>query len=274
MPVGIQNAILLELKEKALNETTIKTHDQSLSGSEVAIRESASASYLLSVMLLEGLGGSQNLPEAVKWLEASAKAGNTTAQFDLPRILSAYELKFSRELQALILGWVAKEAKSYQSRFVLDTLEALDQPLFSSTLDEIDRRRRLCASLSGAWDSSWFEGLFNAYSELCGFMNHPIVENILDLKDVGSITVSIITTDIPRFVAFLHDGFGSKKARALQDHGHGLRWVHLLANFGILEALKDVLDIPGVDVNAIDSSGRTALFLLFFAVTPPRWISC
>jgi ankyrin repeat protein len=262
MPLAVQNEIYEELKKKALGDQAPTQSDARSGDSQwPIIEEVADVPYLLCVLLLEGLGGTQNLEGAVTWLIASANAGCQRARLDLPRILSAYKIELSVDVQALVPGWVAQEALPFPDRFAFDTLESLDQYLFETTINEVERQWRLCTVVSDLWGTAWVEALFNACVELYNFIHHAEFRHSPDLGELGPLVVLHAMADADGFLAFLLSTSGEPaEKRALRDYGSGLGWIHFLANFGMAEALRNLLDNLKVDINKPDFQGRTPLY--------------
>lgn len=262
MPLAVQNEIYKELEKKVLgNQAPTESHARSEDCQWPIIKEVADIPYLLCTLLFEGVGGTQNLEGAVTWLIVSAKAGCQRARLDLPRILSAYRFELPVDVQALVPGWVAQEALVFQDRFVFDTLESLDESLFATIISEIERRWRLCTVFSDLWGNTWFDALFNACAEFYNFIHDAEFRHSPDLEELGTLAVLHATANADRFLAFLLSTTGeSPEKRALKDYGSGLEWIHFLANFGMIEALRNLLDNFKVDIQKSDFQGRTPLY--------------
>ena len=262
MPLAVQNEIYEELRSKALgSQAPIESYARSDVSQLAIIKEVAEVPYLLCALLLQGLGGTQNVEEAIAWLIVSAKAGCQRARLDLPRIISACRSELPTDVQALTPGWVVQEVLAFPDRFALDTLESLDPSLFAATISDVERRWRLCTSVPDLWDITWFDALFNACAEFYNFVHHSELSPSFGFGELGPWIVSRSMADADGFLKFLLGTSGEPaEIRALRDYGLGLGWVHFLANFGMAETLHNLLDNLDVDISRSDFQGRTPLY--------------
>jgi len=266
MPLLVREELLQVLRKEASGEHPRSKSDVSPGQNGWRLtRDFSDVRYLLSVLLFEGLGGKQNLEEAIEWLISSAKGGCPRAVLDLPRISRAYKFELPVDVQVLLFDWVAQGSTfspviSFPDRFSFDTLESLDPSLFQTTVDKLENQCRSSATTSSLWGFQWRDALSSACSNFY-FAHCAEPRQRSNFLTFVSFAISQATTNTEEFLAFLMSTpEKSTEVRALKDYGSGLQWIHFLANFGMIEVLRTVLNLLKIDLETSDSDGRTPLY--------------
>lgn len=256
LPPLVENELQEDLMKKAKKFDRSKT-DGSRDSSEVG--RSAGAGYLLSVLLFQGLKGIQDWDEAMRWLILAAQAGSVQARLDLPRIALALNFRLPCDIQDSTLDWSESSVTSNVDRFVLDTLESIDESLYHRMDDEVRKGWMLGPYPSIIFGDEWEMALFDAASEYESFA-HISKGSLPAFPKAGEWICHIIQATSNIFLAFLRETIPENgKIRALKPYGNGLTWIHFAATLGLIHILRSItFDVEIANVQ--DSRGRTPLF--------------